>query len=247
MTKLGKISEQAERFLRALAADCNIPAKQGDWLAANFRNGSVEYDAFLPEDVNAAAAEIFSKSVEAIADYDPDNEGLNFGVSAGTVLEYARIGALIDPDEIIGIGVYPPAPRARIRWRQITYGKASAIRRQIETPIPSYGAAQGILHAWFKEAREPNFQLRELSTDALIRIVYPPTMYNSVAEAVRERTAVMDVSGDMLYDRATKQPVEMRADRIHKVRMMSTAEFEQFFGSSPDFVYDEALETYANG
>jgi hypothetical protein len=246
MTKLGKISEQAEKFLRALAADCNIPSKQGDWLAANFRNGSVEYDAFHSDDVSAASAEIFSRSLQAIADYDPDKEGLNFGVSASTVLEYGRIGALIDPDEIVGIGVYP-ANGGRIRWRSITYTRASAIRRKVEAPIPSYGAAQGILHAWFKEAREPHFQLRELSTDALVRVIYPSRMYDEVAAAVRERNAILDVSGDLLYDRATRNPVEMRADRLRMVRLLSTAEFESFFGSVPDFVAEDTSETYADG
>lgn len=41
MAKLGKISEQAEKFLRSLAHDCEIPTKPGEWLAANFKNGSV--------------------------------------------------------------------------------------------------------------------------------------------------------------------------------------------------------------
>jgi hypothetical protein len=246
LMKLGKISEQAERFLRSLALDCDIPTRPGEWLAANFKNGSVEYDAELPDDVNAATVQIFARHVEALADYDPETEGLNIGVSATTALEYARIGSVIDPDEFVGIGIYP-ARGGKPRWRNITYHATSAIRRQIETPIPAHGAAQGILHAWFKEAREPNFQLRELSTDALIKVLYPPTLYNDVADAVKERTTMLMVSGDMLFDRATRQATELRAERIQKVRMLSTAEFEEFFGSAPNFEIDEAVETYTNG
>jgi hypothetical protein len=221
---------------------------QGSGWRQNFKNGSVEYDAELPDDVDAATVLVFSKCLEALADYDPESEGLNVGVSSATALEYARIGALIDPDEIIGLGIYP-ARSGKPCWRNITYSATSAIRRQIETPIPSYGAAQGILHAWFKEAREPNFQLRELSTDALIKVLYPANLFQAVADAVRERTTMLIVSGNMLFDRATKQAIELRAERIQKVRMLSTAEFEEFFGSAPNFQsdIDDALETYANG
>ena len=45
LSKLGKIAGQAERFLRALATDANIDQSSGEWLALNFDNGSVSYDA----------------------------------------------------------------------------------------------------------------------------------------------------------------------------------------------------------
>jgi hypothetical protein len=248
MAKLGRISEQAEKFLRSLASDCDIATRPGEWLAANFKNGSVEYDAEFQDDVNSGSVQVFSKHLEALADYDPDGDGFNLAVTPNTALEYSRIGALIDPDEIIGIGIYPTRG-GRPRWRQITYSATSAIRRQIEAPIPSYGSAQGILHAWFKEAREPNFQLRELSTDALIRVHYPASLYREVAEAVKERTTMLIVSGNMMFDRATRQATELRAERIQKARMLSTAEFEEFFGSAPDFTsgIDEDEETYVDG
>jgi hypothetical protein len=248
MAKLGRISEQAEKFFRALAVDCKIATKPGDWLAANFKNGSVEYDAEFQDDVNSADVQIFSRQIEALADYDPEGDGLNFAVSPATVLEYSKIGALIDPDEFIGIGIYP-IRGGRPRWRNITYSAASAIRRHIETPIPTYGAAQGILHAWFKEVPEPNFQLRELSTDTLIKVFYPATLYAAVADAVRERATMLMVSGNMLFDRATAKAIELRAEKIQKLGMLSTAEFEDFFGSAPEFVADlgDDQEAYRNG
>ena len=247
MAKLGRISEQAEKFLRALAVDCQIQIKPGEWLAANFKNGSVEYDAELPEDVNPGTAQNFSRCIEALADYDPEGDSLNVGVSDLTAIEYAKMGNLIDPDENIGIGIYP-LHGGRPKWRSITYFKTSAIRRNIETPIPSFGSVQGILHAWFKEARDPNFQLRELSTDALIKVHYPATLYKAVADAVSERNTMLIVSGNMLFDRASRQATELRAERIDKMKLLSTSEFESFFGSSQEFSaeIDEGGETYLN-
>jgi hypothetical protein len=97
LTKLGKIAEQAEKFLRTLASDCQ-PA---EWLAVEFDNGSVAYDAEFQGDVSPATAAIFARNLEVLADYDAEVEGLNLAVSQGTALEYARIGSLIDPDEVI--------------------------------------------------------------------------------------------------------------------------------------------------
>ncbi len=244
LSKLGKIAEQAEKFLRALAADSDVETRPGEWLAVNFQNGSVEYDAEFQGNVTAADQQIFSRNLELLADFDPENEGLNVPIKPATVLEYARIGSLIDPDETINIGIYPAHGRAKPRWRTITYSKTATIRKLVETPLPSYGSIQGILHAWFKEAKQPHFQIRELGTDALVRCYYPPALYSDVVQAVEERTTVLMISGSMLFDRATHAAIELRADRIERMRMLSGAEFEQFFGSAPDFTGGLSTEDY---
>lgn len=249
MSKLGKISEQAEKFLKSLAADCDIESRPGEWLAAHFDNGSVSYDAEFQGDVPPGAAHIFTRNLEFLADFDPTSEGLNAAIRPATALEYARIGSLIDPDEEVGIGIYSPDGESRPpKWRAITYRKSAALKREIETPVPSYGAVQGILHAWFKEAKEPYFQIRELSTDALVKVLYSSAFYSEVARAVQERNTVLMVSGNMLFDRSTRVAIELRADRIDVIKMLSTAEFEEFFGSAPDFVPElDSDETWANG
>jgi hypothetical protein len=246
MTKLGKISEQAEKFLKALASDCKIESRSGEWLAVNFKDGSVEFDAEFQGDVDQGSMQIFSRNLEFLADYDSETEGLNMAISPMTALEYARIGYLIEPDEEIGLGIYGVNVKAP-KWRKITYRSSAMLKREFETPVASYGAVQGILHAWFKEAREPHFQLRELSTDAFVRVFYLSPLYPEVARAVQQRTTMLMVSGNMLFDRATRAATELRADRIELMRMLSTAEFEEFFGSAPDFVADFDDEIRANG
>lgn len=243
LTKLGKIAEQLERFLRALAADSQINTRPGEWVAANFTNSSVAYDAEYLGDVGGGEAQIFTRGLEFLADYDPDGEGLNGMVSEATALEYSRIGSLIDPDEHIRLGIYP-ARGGAVKWRQISYSRMASIRRQMEAPLATHGALQGILYAWFKEARTPSFQIRELATDALVRVHYPTHLYADVAKAVQERTTMLLVSGDMMLDRATRLPLEMSAERIQRVGMLSAAEFEGLVGSAPDFEADLAEETY---
>lgn len=234
LSKLAKIAEQTEKFLRSLAAELGVDPKVGEWLAADFKNGSVDYQAEFPREVSPGVAQIFSNGLEVLADYDPDTEGLNGRVSEATALEYARIGTLIDPDEIIRMGIIPPDAKSP-RWRDITYGSLSSIRREMEQPIEAHGSVQGIIHAWFKEARDPHFQLRELATDDLVKVYYDNSLYDQVARAVQERSSTLIVAGAMRFDKVTKQAIELRAERIETMSMMTPAEFEELFGIAPGF------------
>ena len=221
--------------MRSLASDCQeFESKAGEWLDFEFDNGSVSYDAQTQGNVISRPLLAFLREIsELLADYDPDGEGLNIAISPSTAREYSRISSLIDPDESIDLGIYRPDNKT-LEWRQITYRHSAAMKRELETPLPSYGAVQGILHAWFKEAKEPHFQLRELSTDAIVKVIYSATLYADVAKAVQERATVLIVSGDMYFDRATRTASELRADKIERVGMLSTAEFEGFFGNAPE-------------
>ena len=54
---LSKLSKwrNLERFRKSLASDSQIDTKPGEWVAANFTNSSVAYDAEFLGDVNAGA------------------------------------------------------------------------------------------------------------------------------------------------------------------------------------------------
>jgi hypothetical protein len=243
MEKLGEISRQAEKFLRSLAADVKLTVKKGEWLAVNFENGSVSYDAEFQGEVNEGTARAYLNGLRFVADYDADVEGTNGIVTDATLLEYARIGQIIDPDEVIGIGLYDgrsPKPK----WRTITYNKTSQIRGQMEAPISSYGSVQGIIYSLIKEADKPNFRLRELATDHLVRCYYTTDQYPQVYTALRERSAVVHVSGNLTLDRITRTVTIMDVDRIDQAEALSGADFERFFGSSPLLTGDMETEEF---
>jgi hypothetical protein len=54
------------------------------------------------------------------------------------------------------------------------------------------------------------------------------------------------VTGDMMLDKATRLPIEMSAQRIERVGMLSAAEFERFVGSAPDYEADFGDDTYVD-
>ena len=241
--KLGMISDQAEAFLVQLAKECDVRARPGEWLAVDFKNGSLEYNAEYQGDIPPGVAQIFANKLEFLADYDPEAIGLNGTVSERTALEYAKIGQLIDPDEVIGIGIYS-GRGGKPKMRQISYNKSAAIKRELESSIATHGAVQGIVHSWQKEARSPSFFIRELSTNNLVRVFYKPQFYRSVVEAVQERNTVVIASGHMLLDRISKSTIEMRLDRIEPVSILSASEFEEFVGSAPEYEIDLSEESY---
>ena len=237
LSKLGDISRQAERFLRALAADVRIEGKAEEWLALNFRNGSVSYDAEFQGEITPAEVDAFNRNLEFLADYDPETEGANGLVSERTALEFARLGTIIAPDEVIGLGIYG-RDSTRPKWRRISYAATAEMRARLEAPVLAYASVQGIIHSLQKEARDPFFRVREMATEALVSCYYPTRLYGDIIEALRERTTVLHVAGDTEFDRTTRSIVKLHVDRIDKSRMMSSEEFEQFFGSAPDFTGD---------
>jgi len=234
LSKLGDISKQAEKFLRALASDLSIDAKAGEWLAVNFKNGSVSYDAEFHGEITSAEVDSFNRCLEFLADFDSDSTGRNGAVTDATILEFARMGAMIDPDEVIGFGIYG-RNRQKPKMRSITYARLAERRAQMETPIPAYGSVQGIIHSLTKEAERPFFRLRELSTSSLVNCYYPGRLYDDVAKALQQRRNVLHVDGPMKFDRSTRAITELTVERIETARMLAPAEFEAFFGSCPNY------------
>jgi hypothetical protein len=243
LTKLGDISKQAERFLKALAVDLAIDVKAGEWLAVRFTNGSVRFDAEYQGEISPAVADSFNRGLEFLADFDRGAEGANGSVSKNTILEFARLGRTIDPDEVIGMGIYS-LDRVRPKMRWISYAKTAEIRSEIESPIPSYGSVQGIIHSLHKEVDRPYFKIRELSTDAFINCYYPVRLYSDVAHSLLERTNILHVAGQIMFDRATRAITELAVDRIATARMLSAAEFEELFGSMPNFTGDLSTDEW---
>ncbi len=245
LSKLAKLAEQLERFLSRVAADCSITAKSGEWLALNFENGSVSYDAEFQGEASAETALAFHRAIDHVTAFDPQRAELDGIVSSRTLAEYAQIGALIDPDESVGIGLYAPTERSPApSWRQITYSRFADIRREVEAALSVHGAVQGIVHAWFKEAEQPYFRLRELSTWALVSCFYPPRLYPDVVRAVRERSTVLIVSGNVRFDRLSRAAKEITVERIDPVETLSNEEFDNLFGSAPHFTGDQSTDDF---
>jgi hypothetical protein len=244
LDKLGDIARQMERFLRSLAADLKLEIRPSEWLAVNFKNGSVSWDSALQEEVAESDVRRFNNCIEFITDYDPETEGTNGLISDLTLLEYGRIGERIDPDEIIGVGIYPSNGQRRLRWRRIEYRKAGRIRRAIEAPIYSYGSVQGEMHSLIKGVARPYFQLREFASNQLVRCFYESDLYADVHRALEHRNAVVHATGQMRLDRARRAVEDMQVERLDRVEPLTDEEFLSLFGAAPDLTGELSTDEY---
>lgn len=239
--KLGKISEQADKFLRAISIDCGVQAKAGEWVAGDFENGSVMFDASYQGAVDTDIAQIFEHKMEVLADFDAERDGLNGVIRESTALEYAKIGSLIDPDEEIGLDIYPHRG-GKPKRRTITYSKSQTLKIKVENPIPAYGSVQGIIHAWVKEAARPYVQVRELATNDLIKVEYSRNQYDDISKAMKEKNTVVLISGECSYDQIARGIMRMKLDRISEASSLSTMDFDNLFGAFHDFECDDLWE-----
>ena len=64
-------------------------------------------------------------------------------------------------------------------------------------------------------------------TEVLVRVINSAALYGDVTRAVQERTTMLMVACNILYDRVPKSPAELRAERIVRMQMLSSAEFER--------------------
>jgi len=243
LDKLAEIAKETERFLRMLGDDLKLKMEKGEWLARNFENGSVGFDADFQGDVPENIAHQYDTGLRHVASFDPDvSDRLPF-VSDATILQYTKIGEILDPDERAKIGFYNGIDGAEPKeWAELSHRQAIRVKRGIEAPILAYASAQGIVHSWFKEAGF--FWLRELSTQALVKCVYAPKQYEAVHKATQNKTAVLHVHGMGSYDRAKRAINELTVEDLSVASLLSEAEFASFFGIAPSLTGDMSTSEF---
>jgi hypothetical protein len=235
MDRLGEFHVQAEKFLRALSIDLGVDAKKGEWLAENFTNDSVAFDAELAQPITQLIADRGLEALKTISGdrpLDAYNRGL---LSYITVAEFARIGRTLDPDQKFQIGVYGNGNPQPSEWYDVNYRKTAEIRQLLDGPFVTLGSVQGTIHAWHGGARPAFFQVRELSTGDLIRCVYRGELYGRIHQATRVPNTVVHVYGEIRWDRATNKIVELDANSLDLAEPISEVEFNRLFGSMPGF------------
>lgn len=242
LDKLGEIAIEAEKFLRMLAHDFSIEIQKGDLSAVDFKNGSVSFDVRFEGDVEANQAKNFNRGLDYVTQYLGGEVEHEPRVSDGTLLQYANIGYRLGPKDSVGVGLYDGGDKPD--WRRITHQEAARVREEIETPILSDGAIQGVIHSLFKEGSPPHFRVRELATGDLVDCYYDEEMYQRVAAALKERSAVIHVTGHLSFDRATRTIKTLHVKDIETAKPLSDREFEGFFGSAPNITGDMTTDEF---
>ena len=234
MDKLGDFSTYLDRFLRNLAADVGLDSSFGRWIASEFKNGSVEFDAVYSEGVDDRVVERTNRLASDIVRRDPYAALERGDISVQTMTAFSRAGQVLDADEKFEIGFYETEDSGDPEWLPVSHSTVSEIKRFLEAPYVTLGSVQGIIYSWHKEAKPAFFKLRDSVSDNLVRCEYTEDQHGLVHKATRDQKMVVHVYGEMYWNRASSTIEKMFVNDIETVEPLTNREFNRLFGMFPE-------------
>jgi hypothetical protein len=236
MHKLAEVSKEAERFFLMLARDVNLG--KGEWVADNFKNGSLEFDASYIGDAPPAAVVAGRKAISHLVDRRTTPDDLRYGIRRETFLQFAKIASPLDADESIGIGLYNGHDQPKLK--ELTKERALEIEKEITQTVEQYGGVQGVITTLFKESNI--LWIRELSTGERISCAYPIHMYEQVWKLLRAKDAIVTVEGWMT--RVNGVIDHLKIQSMHEAAEYQEGDVDKFFGCDPEFTGPVSTEEY---
>lgn len=241
--KLAKLAEETQKFLRSVAEDVGIDPSQGIWVAQDFYEQGVGFDAeYQASDIDDPQVQAYEHVVDEIVSIGPEKNYTIRGVRPQTLIQSARMAMLAGEDEVLRIGLYNGRPA--VTWKPLEKARAAAIVEHYQDWIEYRGMIQGIIHALYKEAQPPYFHIRDLASSELVKCVFQPSMYRDVYEALERKEAVVLVSGWIRTRRSDPTVRELKVERIKSTQPLSDAQLRAFFGSAPGWTGDLTTEEF---
>jgi hypothetical protein len=233
MSKLERVSREAQKFLRSLGDDLRIP--DGTWIAQGFYDQGVGFDAtYQASDVDELQVDQYLHTLSSVLTVGKDRNWAVPGVSAKTLLNSAALATVAGEGETIRIGIANGEPA--IEWRPLIKSRAQAIVEYFDDAVTYRGMLQGVIHSLYKEA--DYFDLRDLSSRDLVKCFYEPVQYQDVYAALARKNAVVLVAGWITTKRSTRVITDLRVERLKATDPLVKADLESFFGSAPGWTGD---------
>lgn len=245
LDKLAKISQEVEKFLRFLAQDCGTPVVPGEWLAKDFYDGSFGSVVEYVRNVEPPEALKFNSGVRFFSRFK--NDYLPPEYSADTIRQFIEIGDVIDSDEVVKVGVFDDVEsdisgNSDPQWEQITKLVTRNVEAVFHEEYRYDGVLQGKLGTWYKDSNY--FNLRDLSSGALIKCFYKIEMYDQIYGLFVDKDAVVNLTGQIVAERASGAVKEMRIAWARSYTPLSDAEFNKLFGLAPDLTGELGTAEY---
>lgn len=242
LDKLAKISEEVEKFLRALAKDVGAAPQIGDFLARDFRDGSFHSMIEYVHNVEPVAATKFNDGLLFFSDFK-ENQHIHGTFSPETIRQFIEIGDALDTDELVNLGVIAPdGTPENAEWKSISKITTLNVDNAFNQDYSYEGAIQGRLGTWYKESNY--FYLKDQSTRESVKCVYREGMYDQIYRLYEDKDAVVNVVGKFRAKRATGKIDEIRVNWVKSYARLSDAEFDKLFGLAPDITGEMSSSDY---
>jgi hypothetical protein len=241
--KLPKLLSEIQQFLDMLGRD--VIGDEPEWVGFDFSTThSLGYTAIRSEPVEEEQAEDFNQAFRSVVRRNPNER-----IRLATLSQYAKIAEPIEPDETVDFSLDEKVLDstsqnlpADAEWLVLTKQIAALIAMDAETAVRAFGSVQGIIHSVFMGAKPPHFNLRELSSNTLVKCVYDKARYPELAHALQRESAVLHVYGSTVTDMANRKIVEMKVQKIEISQVLSPEDFERFFGCALGLTGNEDLQ-----
>ena len=242
MSKLERLSSEAQKLFRYLGEDMHIPA-DGTWVAKGFYDQGVGFDAtYQGSGVDDLQARDYLRSLDAILTVGGEQNWTVAGVSDKTLVQSAVLARVAGDEETVRLGLSNGDDV--LRWRPLAKSRAHAIIEHFNNVVEYRGMLQGVIHAVFKEADPPHFKLRDRGSGDLVDCEYGPELYSDLHVALKQREAVVLVTGWIHAKRSSRSVESLRVERIQAVQPMTRQELEAFFGSAPGWTGDLTTDEF---
>ncbi len=225
LAKLESLIEDMRRFLASVGEDIEL-VEPTDWIALDFKNGSLGFISEYPYDAAVKKLNDFNGAIIALArsEFPPS-------IRKSTANAFFDIADRLEQGEAAGFVVFDKDGKALPA--EIT--KETATQARLITVLPyrrSQGAVQGKIHSLYKESKpHPFFHLRELSTGHLIKCVYQASDYPDIVKALTLEDQVIHVRGTVVYHTRNRDIDHVDVQQIKRVDSYDFENVEKFLHS----------------
>ena len=203
LDKLEHIIQEMRRFLVSMGDDIEL-INPGEWVSADFTNGSLGFVTEYPYTVAPQKLQVFNDAIITLAksEFPPS-------IRKSTANGFFEFAETLEQGEVAGLAIFDENNVPAL----MEISKETGTKARLIKALPyrrTQGAVQGKIHSLYKESKpDPFFYLRELSTGHLIKCVYVSKDYLDIVKALALAEQVMHVRGTVVYD--------TRAENIHHI------------------------------
>jgi len=246
LQKLSAISDEINKFLIDLGEDCFIGKDNNIWFATNFHNSNLSFDIKneqVDDDKLNSLHDNFNVIVNRdIASFPP-------GINPRTLDQYTKIADKIELDEEVCFGVYENSDDdSTIEWHGLTKNNIIDLVPIIKSReiVEYWGNICGRVHAWHKESDKPHLTVRELISGDLINCFYSDKNYSMVHELLKNKAAIVYISGNIKANRYKRKIVEIFAEKFIEAPGYRDGDLDKFIGRLPGLTGDLSSSEYIN-
>jgi hypothetical protein len=230
LERLANVANDTAQFLVDLGEDLGLPATH-QWIAENFRDGSVVFDLENPA-IDQSQADTWRRGLRTVMANDLTDE-INVRIRYRTRQKFAEIAKHIDQNERIEFALYSADNGSITETFELVSPTQLPEVPPTETSARYHGEIQGIIHSFLKESKHPKLVLRELATKQLVNCFFSREMYPHAVALLEDENAVVMVEGLVTEDANTGLVTDVQVSEFTPCPEFDLAKFENMIGAFP--------------